>query len=201
MKNMTKRTDPGVQAFIAHLEDPSRGPRDAAVGLVEGRTAREMLDDGFDVQEFWGPQQMDVWLLKLTRGTVTVQFGIERGYSDGIHLAAVGVAPPPRSIYVGPEYEFVHFVWAIRTGAEQPKDAAARLVDESVSSRDGTSLSEWRGVVGWLSRATPADIAAINRTQEARNAWIDAHHYLPSRTPNAAELREGGRELEESARV
>jgi len=200
-KKLTKRTEGGIQAFIAHLEDPTRGTWDSGLGLIEARTVREMLDDGFNVLEFWGPEQMDVWLLKLTRGTVTVQFGIERGFSDGIHLAAVGVAPPPRTIYVGPAFDFMHFVWAVRTGVKQPKTAATQLVDLSFRTGDGRALSDWRAVVDWLGHATPADVAAINRTHEARSAWINAHYFRPTRTPKAAELREGGRELEESARA
>ncbi len=53
--------------------------------------ARLLLDDGWEVASFWGPVQMDVWLLILRRAKLCVRFGIERGYSDGVGVGSVGV--------------------------------------------------------------------------------------------------------------
>lgn len=49
--------------------------------------ARELLDAGWSVRSLTGPEQMDVWELLLDRGTCSVRFGLERGSSDGVHVA------------------------------------------------------------------------------------------------------------------
>lgn len=61
--------------FLAHLEGPDRGAADLARRLLEG---------DWRVESFWGPEQMDVWELVLSRGPWRVRFGIERGYADGV---------------------------------------------------------------------------------------------------------------------
>jgi hypothetical protein len=67
-----------VPRFLAHLE-----PRDAEAAAL----ARALLDAGHPVVEFWGPEQMDVWRLKIRSGEAVVRFGIERGFSDGVAVA------------------------------------------------------------------------------------------------------------------
>ncbi len=46
--------------------------------------ARHLIDTGWQVTTSWGPQQMDVWMLVLTRGAWQVEFGVERGFSNGV---------------------------------------------------------------------------------------------------------------------
>ncbi|MFJ4160668.1 hypothetical protein [Microbacterium testaceum] len=67
-----------LQRFLAHLE-----PRDDEAAAL----ARALLDAGHPVVEFWGPEQMDVWRLKIRSGEAVVRFGIERGFSDGVAVA------------------------------------------------------------------------------------------------------------------
>ncbi len=46
-----------------------------------------MLEAGWSVRRLDGPMQMDVWQLLLDRGACSVRFGMERGRSDGVHVA------------------------------------------------------------------------------------------------------------------
>jgi hypothetical protein len=69
---------PDTADFLARLS--SRDPSAAWL-------AREMLDAGWSVRSLTGPVQMDVWELLLDRGTYSVRFGMERGFSDGVHVA------------------------------------------------------------------------------------------------------------------
>lgn len=64
--------------FLTHLAE--RDPRAAAL-------ATRLLDDGWEVIVFWGPEQMDVWNLQVRKGRVVVAFGVERGFSDGVRVA------------------------------------------------------------------------------------------------------------------
>ncbi|TFW00188.1 hypothetical protein [Orlajensenia leifsoniae] len=64
--------------FLEHLEQ-----RDAVAAWF----ARRLVDAGGTVRVFWGPQQMDVWELRVQRGQMIVRFGVERGYSDGVMIA------------------------------------------------------------------------------------------------------------------
>lgn len=61
--------------FLTHLEE-----RDAGLAGF----ARSLLDAGWEVQTFWGPVQMDVSRLRLRRRGLSVIFGIERGFVDGV---------------------------------------------------------------------------------------------------------------------
>ena len=63
--------------FLTHLAE--RDPRAAAL-------AKRLLDDGWEVIVFWGPQQMDVWNLQVRKSRVVVAFGVERGFSDGVFV-------------------------------------------------------------------------------------------------------------------
>ncbi|GAT71734.1 amino acid adenylation enzyme/thioester reductase family protein [Microbacterium sp. HM58-2] len=67
--------------FLARL-----GDRDAGAAAL----ARQLLDRGWSVQSFWGPEQMDVWSLTVRREGRTVRFGIERGYVDPVMVASDG---------------------------------------------------------------------------------------------------------------
>lgn len=57
--------------------------RDPAAAWLAGA----LLDAGWSVRSLDGPLQMDVWQLLLERGTCRVRFGVERGRSDGVHVA------------------------------------------------------------------------------------------------------------------
>ena len=67
--------------FLEHLEQ-----RDAPAAQF----ARQLIDTGGVVREFWGPEQMDAWELRVQRGQMIVRFGVERGYSDGVLIARAG---------------------------------------------------------------------------------------------------------------
>lgn len=67
-----------VAEFLTRLS-----ARDAAAAWL----ARELMQAGWSVHDFFGPVQMDVWQLVLRRGSCRVRFGIERGYSDGVAVA------------------------------------------------------------------------------------------------------------------
>ncbi|SDH64872.1 hypothetical protein SAMN04515691_0553 [Leifsonia sp. 98AMF] len=67
--------------FLDHLQ-----ARDTDAALL----ARQLLDAGAAVIVFWGPQQMDVWELRVQVGDTMVRFGVERGYSDGVLVAPAG---------------------------------------------------------------------------------------------------------------
>ncbi|MGW8482429.1 hypothetical protein ACWGJP_04780 [Microbacterium sp. NPDC055903] len=67
-----------VDDFLARL---SSADQDSAW------TARELLATGWVVRDVLGPVQMDVWQLLLRGGECDVRFGMERGYSDGVHVA------------------------------------------------------------------------------------------------------------------
>jgi hypothetical protein len=71
-------SSPEITSFLARLS-----ARDEAAAWLAG----ELLDAGWSLRSLDGPMQMDVWQLLLDRGTRTVRFGMERGYSDGVHVA------------------------------------------------------------------------------------------------------------------
>lgn len=100
--------------FLKHLGAYSRDPLAAAF-------ARTLLDAGWEVETFWGPQQMDVWLLRLARGSLRVTFGVERGYPDRIIVFESG--GPAR--HWGP-LDLVVQEWAQAHGVELEADRPAR---------------------------------------------------------------------------
>ena len=81
-----------VAEFLTRLS-----ARDAAAAWL----ARELMEAGWSVHDFFGPVQMDVWQLVLRRGSCSVRFGIERGYSDGVAVAE-GVAVSDRAVAYRP---------------------------------------------------------------------------------------------------
>ncbi|MEO6116298.1 MAG: hypothetical protein ABIP33_07935, partial [Pseudolysinimonas sp.] len=93
------------------------------------------------------------------------------------YLNVDGLERAEGSAYVGRRYPFMHFVWAIRTDATQPDDAAARLIDWQDRSRvgEGAALSQWRTVVDWLDHATSADVAAIARADRCLMSLMEPH--------------------------
>lgn len=63
--------------FLAHLGHRERDPNAAMF-------AKMLLEGGHDVMDFWGPEQMDVWRLRIRRGAHAIAFGIERGFADAV---------------------------------------------------------------------------------------------------------------------
>lgn len=64
--------------FLEHL---------GSIDQMAADLAGILLDAGGTVRTFWGPEQMDVWELRVQRGEMIARFGVERGYSDGIRIA------------------------------------------------------------------------------------------------------------------
>lgn len=75
---LTSVSSPEIADFLARLS-----ARDQAAAWLAG----ELLEAGWSLRRLDGPLQMDVWQLLLDRGTCSVRFGIERGRSDGVHVA------------------------------------------------------------------------------------------------------------------
>jgi hypothetical protein len=75
---LTSVSSPGIADFLARLS-----ARDQAAAWLAG----ELLEAGWSVRRLDGPLQMDVWQLLLDRGACSVRFGMERGRSDGVHVA------------------------------------------------------------------------------------------------------------------
>lgn len=73
--------------FFDHLADPTRDPDAAAF-------ARLLVEQGAEVETFWGPVQMDVWCLTVRRGNRRVRFGIERGFADLVTVGTDGESEP-----------------------------------------------------------------------------------------------------------
>lgn len=65
--------------FLKHLGHHERDPIASAFAML-------LLDEGGEVVEFWGPEQMDVWRLTIRRSRHLLTFGVERGKSDFVTL-------------------------------------------------------------------------------------------------------------------
>lgn len=163
--------------FLDHLE-----PRSAEAA----RLARGLLDDGWAVKTFWGPQQMDVWQLDLLRGGVLVQFRIERGIADGIRVARDSDAPPRLDDYY--PIGLAVFVWA------RIHDKPYRLDHPDDIAHD---LEEYGPpALRWLEEY---EGTAVDRVYDA---WITFHRATyAQRTADPEQLRADGlRAMEAAAR-
>jgi hypothetical protein len=142
-----------------------------------------MLADGFAITEFWGPEQMDVWQLKLTRGPVTATFGIERGFPYGIEIAHRD------SRYATAGFGLVRYVWARRTGVALHVDSPDDL--PTIATTD-----EWRPVIDWLAETPPGVVDAIDRVSKAIGEW-----WVANRTGHGQRMTpaEGLRLIEDAA--
>lgn len=67
--------------FLDHLGRPERDADAAAF-------ARLLLDEGCQVEVFWGPLQMDVWQLTVSRGRRWATFRVERGFAEAVRVGA-----------------------------------------------------------------------------------------------------------------
>jgi hypothetical protein len=132
-----------LDAFLAHLDGP------------QSTIARGMIDAGAKILVFWGPEQMDVWRLELGQGEVTVRFGIERGFSDGVEITHPRLRRrPPRDGVV--PYIAAWMVWAWRTGV------LTRAFDPAAPGAQADP-SAWPDVVSWLrDDAREPDFTAID---------------------------------------
>jgi hypothetical protein len=147
----TLRADVAAQSFsrltvfLAHLD------RDAAV------IARGMLDANWTVEEFWGPVQMDVWMLALRHGPVRAVFDIERGFSGSVIVQHDDRAPR-KSGTGSAVYGQLWQVWARRPGVPD------RAVD---SGTPGPARNaDWPAVMEWFATASADDLAAVDRLLE-----------------------------------
>lgn len=103
--------------FLKHLGHHERDPMAASF-------AQQLLDDGGQIVEFWGPEQMDVWGLTIRRGHYLLRFGVERGYSDSVTFLpaeAADVWPSPTLL------KFAVFAWARAHGVELVLDDPDRF--------------------------------------------------------------------------
>jgi hypothetical protein len=139
----------------------------------QSTVAAGMLAARWRVTTFWGPEQMDVWSLTLTRRDVRATFGIERGLSYGIELAHPGMRRP-RPGEAWPSYEQVWLVWGRRTGV-LPRPFDPKLLPDVVG------YAAWPKVTDWLATAAkPADFAALDALLAVqREHWTAEHARVP----------------------
>lgn len=113
--------------FLTHLEE-----RDAGLAGF----ARQLLDAGWEVQMFWGPVQMDVSRLRLRRRGLSVIFGIERGFVDGV---AVGPGDQVDEASFTP-LSYAVLGWARASGLDLPFDDPDEFPDVG---RHGLQALDW----------------------------------------------------------
>lgn len=136
-----------LERFLVHLHE-----RDAAAAAF----ARTLLAEGATVRDFWGPEQMDVWELRVQRGDVIVRFGVERGFSDGVLLGPADAAngrPTLRPLRIA------IFAWAVANDVplrvEDPDDFAVDLTEHGIAAVD------------WMGEGHEPAVARVQR------AWSD----------------------------
>ncbi|GAA2529035.1 hypothetical protein GCM10009860_05900 [Microbacterium mitrae] len=129
--------------FIDHLR-----ARDAGLSTF----VRGLLGVGWEVSDFWGPEQMDVWALRLHSNGRALRFGIERGFVDGVLVGSDG----DRSIDFYP-LSYAVLGWARSTGAVVP------LEDPDHFSPD-IGAHGW-AALDWLAAGNDGNVARI------RSAW------------------------------
>lgn len=160
--------------FLAHL-----GDRDAGAAAL----ARQLLERGWSVQSFWGPEQMDVWSLTVRHENRLVRFGIERGYVDPVMVASDGDADPPA-------YRLLSLAvlgWARSSGVDLPfpgvKDFRPDLGAHGLAA------------IEWLASGNDHVLARIDAAWKADRA---RRHEPVGRTDADARAR-GIRAIEEAA--
>ena len=115
--------------FLKHLAHPERD-------RVASQFAQRLLDDGGEVVEFWGPQQMDVWRLTIRRGGHLVGFGVERGYPDGVTVRPAAGTQWTQAISL----KLGIFAWARANDVElildHPYDFRVDLLADGIATLD-----------------------------------------------------------------
>ena len=137
--------------FLAHL-----GERDAGLS----KFVRELLDAEWEVIEFWGPEQMDVWSLSLRSGRRVLRFGIERGIVDGVLLGSVdGQTAGFRPL------SYAVLGWARSCGAAVP-------LDDPDAFRPDTAAHGW-AVLDWLDAGNDE---MVDRISSAWKTYWEQRH-------------------------
>lgn len=148
--------------FLDHLGNPHRDPDAAAF-------ARLLLEQGCEVETFWGPEQMDVWRLTVRRGRRRVTFGVERGFPDG-----VGVGAADESEWTFIPLWLAVLGWARATGAD--------LVFDDPDSRSGDLLAHGLSALDWLDAGNGEVVARIHAAwREYRQGDVRAARRDPER--------------------
>jgi len=117
--------------FLEHL-----APRDPE----SAQLAQLLLDNGWTVRGFWGPEQMDVWQLDLARHGLLVQFRIERGFAEWPRV--VEALDPPHLDDYRP-LGLAILAWARATGVpfrlDHPDDFQHDLVEHAPDALEWVS--------------------------------------------------------------
>ncbi len=141
--------------FLEHLEQ-----RDAEAA----RFARQLIDAGGAIRVFWGPQQMDVWELRVQRGQMIVRFGVERGYSDGVLIARAGI-PASWNDNALRQMRLAVFVWArandIPFCLDDPDDLDVDLKSDGFAALD------------WVGDGHDADVERVERAWRQYRQQVD----------------------------
>lgn len=131
--------------FLVHLRKRDAGLSDFV---------RQLLDAQWEAIEFWGPEQMDVWRLALRSGNRVLQFGIERGFVDGVLL---GSADGDESEFRPLSYAMLG--WARSCGTDIP-------LDDPDNFHPDIASHGW-AVLDWLDAGNDETVERIS------SAWKD----------------------------
>jgi len=180
VENVTENHTPDLARlpqFLVRLEqrDPGRPS-----------LARQLLDAGWLVDDFWGPVQMDVWRLALRRGDRAAVFGIERGAVDEVRIGPVGGAEDEFT-----PLSFAVLGWARSCGAPVPLDDPDAFRPDAVA--------HGLAALDWLEEGNDAVLARIQAAWEeyGRRRWSLDQRLGPAWL---AETKERGiREIEAAA--
>lgn len=127
--------------FLDHLGHSGRDAEAAAF-------ARLLLDEGCRVEVFWGPLQMDVWQLTVSRGRRWVTFRVERGFAEAVR---VGAPAEPDEAFI--PLRLAVLGWARSTRVDFPLDDP-----ESLS---GDLLAHGTRALDWLDAGNDETLARI----------------------------------------
>lgn len=148
-----------LTAFVAKLDEP------------QATVAREMLDAGLTVATFWGPEQMDVWRLDLTHGSVLARFGIERGFSYGIEMDH----PQLRRRSAGENLTPYIAAWMV---AAWRSGTLTRAFDPAEPGAEADHTA-WPAVLTWMSEtAHHDDFDAIDQLRDLMRSFRGAGYRM-----------------------